>query len=105
MNFAAAQPSIVRDMRQRALVNNWLQLNETRSPPTVEAFHAERFQSKDEAFGFYEVVRQADGSVRFRIAHESQFIARAFGSTGRGEFIDEYVYGLLRADWKGPAAP
>jgi hypothetical protein len=29
--------------------------------------------------------------VRFRIEHDGNFLARAFGSTGRGQFIDEYV--------------
>jgi hypothetical protein len=91
MDFAFAQPSIVRDIRQRALASGWLQLAKVKCPPTRDQFHAERFQDKDQEFGFYAVVRQDDGSLRFRIEHDGNFLARAFGSTGRGQFIDEYV--------------
>lgn len=91
MDFTGSQPSIVRDIRQRALVNGWLQLAKVKCPPTREQFHAERFQAKEQEFGFYAVVRQHDGSLRFRIEHDGNFLARAFGSTGRGQFIDEYV--------------
>jgi hypothetical protein len=91
MDFQPAVPSIVRDVRQRALLNAWLQLSETKSPPTAADFHADRFQDKDGEFGFYEVVPQQDGSARFRIDHDSRFIARAFGSIGRGQFMDDYI--------------
>jgi hypothetical protein len=91
MDFTLAQPSIVKDIRQRALVNGWLQLAKMKCPPTRHQFHGERFQDKEQEFGFYAVVRQADGSVRFRIEHDGNFLARAFGSTGRGQYIDEYV--------------
>ena len=91
MDFTASQPSIVRDIRQRALVNGWLQLAKVKCPPTRDQFHAERFQDKEQEFGFYAVVRQDDGRMRFRIEHDGNFLARAFGSTGRGQFIDEYV--------------
>jgi len=91
VSFELAQPAVVRDIRQRALLNNWLQLADTSCPPSAADFHIERFQQKDEAVGFYAVVRQDDGSVRFRIDHDGNFLARAFGSSGRGQFIDDYV--------------
>ena len=91
MDFEPAQPSIVRDVRQRALLNGWLQVSETKCPPSAADFHAERFQNKDGEFGFYEVVPQQDGSVRFRIDHDGRFLARAFGSSGRGQFVDDYI--------------
>lgn len=91
MDFTVSQPSIVRDIRQRALVNGWLQLAKVKCPPTREQFHAERFLNKEQEFGFYAVVRLDDGGMRFRIDHDGNFLARAFGSTGRGQFIDEYV--------------
>jgi hypothetical protein len=89
--FEMARPSIVRDIRQRALLNNWLQLADVQCPPTTADFQIERFEQKDEQVGFYAVVRQNDGSVRFRIDHDGNFLARAFGSSGRGQFIDDYV--------------
>ena len=91
MAFELAQPSIVRDIRQRVLLNNWLQLADVQCPPTTADFQIERFQQKDEEVGFYAVVRQDDGSVRVRIDHDGNFLARAFGSSGRGQFIDDYV--------------
>jgi hypothetical protein len=91
MLFESAGPSIVRDIRQRALLNNWLQLAEASWPPTATEFHVERFHEKDEEVGFYAVVRQDDGAARFRIDHDGNFLARAFGSSGRGQFIDDYV--------------
>lgn len=91
MDFEPADPSIVRDVRQRALLNGWLQSSETKCPPTAADFHADRFQDKDGEFGFYEVVPQQDGSVRFRIDHDGRFLARAFGSSGRGQFMDDYI--------------
>lgn len=91
MDFVSAPPSVVRDIRQRTLLNSWLQLGETKRPPTRADFHAERFQDRDQEFGFYAVVKQGDGNVRFRIEHDGNFLARAFGSTGRGQFIDDYI--------------
>lgn len=91
MDFAVSQSSIVRDIRQRALVNGWLQLAKVKCPPTREQFHARRFQDKEQEFGFYAVIRQDDDSMRFRIEHDGSFLARAFGSTGRGQLIDDYV--------------
>jgi hypothetical protein len=91
MDFEIAHPSIVRDVRQRALLNTWLQVSETKHPPSAADFHADRFQDKDGEFGFYEVVPQQDGSVRFRIDHDGRFLARAFGSSGRGQFMDDYI--------------
>jgi hypothetical protein len=86
-----ATPSIVRDIRQRALLNGWLQLAAVNAPPTPADFHVERFQHKDDEVVFYAVVRQDDGSVRFRIDHDGNFLARAFGSSGRGQFVDDYI--------------
>jgi hypothetical protein len=81
----------VKDVRQRALLNSWLQLASASCPPTATDFHIERFQQKDEEVGFYAVVRQDDGTVRFRIDHDGNFLARAFGSSGRGQFVDDYI--------------
>ena len=91
MVFESAQPSLVKDVRQRALLNNWLQLATAACPPTAADFHIERFEQKDEEVGFYAVVRQDDGTVRFRIDHDGNFLARAFGSSGRGQFVDDYI--------------
>lgn len=73
------------------MLNNWLQVAQVQCPPTTADFQIERFQQKDEQVGFYAVVRQDDGSARFRIDHDGNFLARAFGSSGRGQFIDDYV--------------
>jgi hypothetical protein len=91
MVFEQAAPSIVRDIRQRALLNGWLQLAAVNAPPTPADFHVERFQHKDDEVGFYAVVRKDHGSVRFRIDHDGNFLARAFGSSGRGQFVDDYI--------------
>jgi len=91
MVFESAQPSLVKDVRQRALLNNWLQLATANWPPTAADFHIERFEQKDKEVGFYAVVRQDDGTVRFRIDHDGNFLARAFGSSGRGQFVDDYI--------------
>jgi hypothetical protein len=91
MVFERATPSIVRDIRQRALLNGWLQLAAVNAPPTPADFHVERFQHKDDEVGFYAVVRKDHGSVRFRIDHDGNFLARAFGSSGRGQFVDDYL--------------
>lgn len=81
----------MRDIRHRALVNGLLQLAKVKCPPTRDQFHAERFQDQDQAIGFYAIVRKDDGSLRFRIEHDGNFLAPAFGSTERGQYVDEYV--------------
>jgi hypothetical protein len=91
MDFSSSPSSIVRDIRQRALLNGWLQLADAKCPPAAADFHAERLQDKDQESGSYAVVRQPDGAPRFRIDHDDQFLARAFGSSGRGQFIDDYI--------------
>ena len=94
MEFAGADPSVVKSIRQRYLLNEWLRAAGKRQPmPLLRDFHLDRID--DEMVDMMGVVGEGDGA-RFLITHQGARLATTYGNeridpAERPRFLDEKV--------------
>ncbi|XIA62542.1 hypothetical protein ACFIOY_23770 [Bradyrhizobium sp. TZ2] len=80
MEFESADPSVVRSIRQRDLLNTWLRAaGKHRSLPHLGDFQPDRVADELVDMMEYEVVGQGD-EARFLITHEGARLATTYGS-------------------------
>ena len=80
MQFASADPSVVKSIRQRYLLNEWLRAAaKQRTMPPPGDFQLEQVADELVDMMHYEVVGQGDGA-RFLITHEGARLATTYGS-------------------------
>src|SRR5712672_2592363 len=110
MEFTSADPSVIKSIRQRYLLNEWLRAAGKRQPlPLVRDFQLDRVDDEMADMMGYDVVGEADG-VRFLITHQGARLATTYGNERvdpgeRRRFLDEaigperygYVVDLYRA--------
>ena len=80
MQFASADPSVVKSIRQRYLLNEWLRAAGRERPmPAPGDFQPDRVADELVDMMEYDVVGQGDGA-RFLITHEGARLATTYGS-------------------------
>ena len=80
MEFASADPSVVKSIRQRYLLNEWLRAaGKRRTIPQPDDFHPEQVADELVDMMQFDVVGQGDGA-RFLITHEGARLATTYGS-------------------------
>jgi hypothetical protein len=80
MQFESADPSVVKSIRQRYLLNEWLRAAaKQRTMPPPGDFQLEQVADELVDMMHYEVVGQGDGA-RFLITHEGARLATTYGS-------------------------
>ena len=91
MEFESASPAIVKSIKQRDLLNVWLRLYAGRGElPKFGDYRPERLTEEADDLVGYTVI--GTGNVlRFRIDSEGTRMSRAYGTTGQGRFLDEYL--------------
>ena len=90
MDFASAAPSVVKSIRQRDLLNTWLRLYaRQRIAPAIWEYQPARLEEELSDLIYY----TADTSTppRLIIQSEGTRISRAYGHTGKGILLDDYV--------------
>lgn len=95
MEFESARPSIVKSIKQRDLLNTWLRLYaRTQAMPSLveylAGFEPERLGDEKPDLVFYTV----DASVtppRLTIESDGTRMSSAFGQTGKGKLLDQYL--------------
>ncbi len=91
MDFASAAPSVVKSIRQRDLLNTWLRLYAREQiAPAVWEYQPARLEEELSDLIYYTV----DASTpvpRLTIQSENTRISRAYGHTGKGELLDDYL--------------
>lgn len=91
MEFESAQPSIVKSIKQRDLLNTWLRLYaRDLSIPRVSEYQPERIGDELPDLVFYGV----DATVqppRLTIESDGTRMSKAYGNTGKGRHLDEYL--------------
>lgn len=96
MDFQSADPSVVKSIRQRDLLNIWLRLYARQHllPHTTD-YQPTRLDEELPDLVYYRVddTRQR---VRFVIESNGTRMSNAYGSTGRGRYLDEYLGPTLR---------
>ena len=96
MEFAGADPSVIKSIRQRYLLNEWLRAAGKRQPmPLVRDFHLNRVDDEMVDMMGYDVVGEGDGA-RFLITHQGARLATTYGTervdpAERRRFLDEAI--------------
>jgi hypothetical protein len=91
VEFDSANPSIVKSIKQRDLLNTWLRLyaREQRTP-RIEEYRPERLAEEVSDLVYY-TVDTATLPPRLTIESDGTRMASAYGNTGKGRYLDEYL--------------
>ena len=97
MEFESATPSIVKSIRQRDLLNYWLRhYAHEQSLPRMAEYRPEQLEEELPDLVFY-TVEPASRPPRLIIQSDGTRMANAYGHTGRGRYLDEFLGALLAA--------
>jgi hypothetical protein len=91
VEFQSANPSIVKSIKQRDLLNTWLRLyaREQRLP-AVEEYQPARFEDELPDLVFI-TVDNAAAPPRLTIQSDGARMSSAYGNIGKGRYLDEYL--------------
>ncbi len=91
MEFESANPSVVKSIKQRDLLNTWLRLySREQKLPRIEDYQPERLADELTDLVYY-TVDTAQQSPRLTIQSDGTRISNAYGHTGKGKDLDEYL--------------
>jgi hypothetical protein len=91
LEFQSANPTIVKSIKQRDLLNTWLRLYARKQMmPRMEEYQPTRLADELTDLVYYtvDITRQP---VRLTIQSEGARISSAYGNTGKGRYLDEYL--------------
>ena len=87
MEFESAQPSIVKSIKQRDLLNTWLRLYaRNQSIPRLSEYKPDEIPD----LVFY-TVNTGMQPPRLTIESDGTRMSSAYGNTGKGRYLDEYL--------------
>lgn len=91
MEFDSANPTIVKSIKQRDLLNTWLRLyaREQRTPH-IEEYQPARLTEELPDLVYYSV-DATQLPPRLTIQSDGTRMSSAYGNTGRGRYLDEYL--------------
>jgi hypothetical protein len=91
LEFESAQPSVVKSIKQRDLLNTWLRLYaRNQSLPRIDEYQPDRIEDELPDLVFYTVdMRQQP--PRLTIQSDGTRMSNAYGNTGKGRYLDEYL--------------
>ena len=91
VEFESANPQVVKSIKQRDLLNTWLRLYAREQLlPRVEEYQPERLTEELSDLVFH-TVDTASTPPRLTIQSDGTRISNAYGHTGKGRYLDEYL--------------
>ena len=91
MDFESANPSVVKSIKQRDLLNTWLRLySREQKLPRIGEYQPERIAEELPDLVYYTVDAAAQ-PPRLTIQSDGTRMSSAYGHTGKGKFLDEYL--------------
>ena len=91
MEFESASPSVVKSIKQRDLLNTWLRLfARNQAPPCRGEYQPERIEDELPDLVFY-TVDTGSQPPRLTIQSDGTRMSSAYGNTGKGRYLDEYL--------------
>jgi hypothetical protein len=91
VEFERANPTIVKSIKQRDLLNTWLRLYAREQlMPRIEEYQPERFADELPDLVFY-TVDTAQAPPRLLIESDGTRMSSAYGHTGKGRYLDDYL--------------
>ena len=90
MNFESANPTVVKSIRQRDLLNTWLRLfAPAQRVPRIGEFQPDRIEDELPDLVFMTVDKAEP--LQLIIDSDGTRMSVAFGYTGKGRYLDEYL--------------
>ena len=91
MDFESAQPSVVKSIKQRHLLNTWLRLYaRSQSLPRMDEYQPARIEDEMPDLVFY-TVDMREQPPRLTIQSDGTRMSTAYGNSGKGRYLDEYL--------------
>ena len=91
MEFQSANPSIVKSIKQRDLLNTWLRLYaRNQSLPPIDEYQPARIEDELPDLVFM-TVDMREQPPRLMIQSDGTRMSTAYGNTGKGRHLDEYL--------------
>jgi hypothetical protein len=91
VDFASANPTVVKSIKQRDLLNTWLRLYaRDQLTPRVEEYQPARLADELQDLVYY-TVDAAGPPPRLTIQSDGTRMSSAYGNTGKGRYLDEYL--------------
>ena len=91
MEFESANPSVVKSIKQRDLLNTWLRLfAREQLMPRVDEYQPERLAEELPDLVYY-TVDSATRPPRLTIQSDGTRMSSAYGHTGKGKSLDEFL--------------
>jgi hypothetical protein len=90
LNFESANPTVIKSIRQRDLLNTWLRLfAPTQRPPRIGEFRPDRIEEELPDLVFMTVEKAEP--LQLIIDSDGTRMSVAYGYTGKGRYLDEYL--------------
>ena len=91
MDFESANPTVVKSIKQRDLLNTWLRLYaRDQKLPSIAEYQPARIEDELPDLVFY-TVDSTQTPPRLTIQSDGTRMASAYGHTGKGRLLDEYL--------------
>jgi hypothetical protein len=91
VNFASADPSVVKSIKQRDLLNTWLRLfARDQALPRMDEYRPERIEDELPDLVFL-TIDANEAPPRLMIESDGTRMSSAYGNTGKGRYLDEYL--------------
>lgn len=91
MNIRSADPSVVKAIRQRALLNEWLRQHAAASGlPSLQRYAPSDFDEEKRDMLMYEVA-DLSASPRLVITFDGQRLSQAYNTTGKGRALQDMM--------------
>ena len=91
MQFESANPTVVKSIRQRDLLNTWLRLYAREQKiPAMDEYRPERIEDELPDL-VYMTVQSGESPPRLVIDSDGTRMSSAYGHTGKGRYLDEYL--------------
>lgn len=91
MDFESANPSIIRSIKQRDLLNTWLRLYAREQKlPRLEEYQPARLADETPDLVYY-TVDATETPPRLTIQSDGTRMSSAYGHTGKGRYLHEYL--------------
>lgn len=91
VEFESTTPSVVKSIRQRDLLNTWLRLYvRQQNMPVIREYQPARLEDELQDLVYY-TVETDRAPPRLTIRSEGTRLSNAYGQTGKGRYLDEYV--------------
>jgi hypothetical protein len=91
MDFESATPSVMKSIKQRDLLNTWIRLHvRDHRLPCVADYAPERIEDERPDLVYY-MVDTGTAPPQLMILSDGTRMAAAYGQTGKGRLLDDYV--------------